>query len=336
MKSEKPNCWEFMNCGRGPDNLPGKGCEKCPATKSSSLDGLNQGTFAGRACWLVAGTFCNQRAAGTYATKKASCMKCDFYKAVNTNPGQTGLSIENIDIFAFTHTGLTKRVNEDRYLIRQMEDKSLLLAVADGLGGDVGSDYAAEIVKAALVNFSSLTPGKEKEELKRMALELDGIICNRAEKDPLLEGMATTLVCAVLKNDHVHWLNVGDSRLYIFRKDRLIQVTKDQTLAKFLVDEGELTPEQAKNHYSYDILDQCVGYGECCPETANFKVEKGDLLILSTDGLYKMVPKKVVLSILGAPSSIQERTKVLVNAALDFGGKDNITIVMAQINQTLS
>ena len=263
-------------------------------------------------------------------------MECDFYRAVNRSPGETRLSIENVDIFAFTHRGLTKAVNEDRYLIRQMDDKSLLLAVADGLGGDVGSDYAAEIVKASLVNLGSLTTGREKDELIQMALELDRIICGRAESDPSLEGMATTLVCGVLKNDHVHWLNVGDSRLYVFREDQLIQVTEDQTLAKFLVDEGELTPEQARDHYSYEILDQCVGYGECRPETANFKVQKGDILILSTDGLYKMVPKKEISAILSTPSPIREQARKLVNAALDFGGKDNITIVMAKVNQTLA
>ncbi len=324
-----------MNCGRGPGNTQSK-CDQCPATKPSSLDGFNQGINAGRACWLVAGTFCNKKVAGTYAEKKNSCMECDFYRAVNKSPGETWLSIENVDIFAFTHRGLTKRVNEDRYLIRQMDDKSLLLAVADGLGGDVGSDYAAEIVKASLVNLGSLTTGREKDELIRMALDLDRIICDRAESDLSLEGMATTLVCGVLKNDHVHWLNVGDSRLYVFREDQLIQVTEDQTLAKFLVDEGELTPEQARNHYSYEILDQCVGYGECRPETAKFKVQKGDILILSTDGLYKMVPKKEISAILSAPSPIRELAKRLVNAALDFGGKDNITIVMAKVNQTLA
>ena len=335
MTSKKINCWEFMNCGRGPNGTEGENCEICPATRHSSLDGFNEGINSGRTCWLIAGTFCNSKVSGTYAEKIESCRTCEFYQEVNKGSGQTWLSIENVDIFGFTHLGLISKTNEDRYLMRQMEDKSLLLAVADGLGGNVSSDYAAEIVKGKLVGIKSLTNGREEQELNQMAMDLDIIINNKAKKHPDLEAMATTLVCVVLKKDYVHWVNVGDSRLYILRDKKLVQVTQDQTLAKFLIEEGELTPEQAKEHYSRDILDQCVGYGVCEPETATFKIQKNDLLILSTDGLHKMVSEKKILSTLNAPTSIEDKTKALVRAALDSGGKDNITIVMAKIKQNL-
>jgi len=335
MASKKINCWEFMKCGRGPNETEGENCKICPAIRHSSLDGFNEGINSGRTCWLVAGTFCNSKVSGTYAEKIESCRTCEFYQEVNKGSGQTWLSIENVDIYGFTHLGLVSKTNEDRYLMRQMEDKSLLLAVADGLGGNVSSDYAAEITKGKLVGIKSLTAGKEKQELNQMARDLDIIISNKAKKYPELEAMATTLVCAVLKNDYVHWVNVGDSRLYLLRDKKLVQVTQDQTLAKFLIEEGELTPEQAKEHYSRDILDQCVGYGVCEPETANFKIQKNDLLILSTDGLHKMVSEKEILSTLNAPTPIEDKTKALVRAALDSGGKDNITIVMAKIKQKL-
>ncbi|RLC24198.1 MAG: hypothetical protein DRH93_05270 [Deltaproteobacteria bacterium] len=335
MPSKKLNCWEFMKCNRGPANARDKNCNICPATLNSSLNGLNEGEKSGRACWLVAGTFCNKKVSGTYAEKIESCRRCAFYKEVNKKSGQTQLSIENVDIFCFTHLGRLLKTNEDRYLVRQMNDKSLLLAVADGLGGDVSSDFAAEIVKAKLAGIQKLTNGKEKQELEQMVLDMDMIISNKAERSPELEGMATTLVCAILKKDHIHWVNVGDSRLYLLRNKELVQVTQDQTLAKFLIEEGELAPEKAKDHYSYDLLDQCIGYGECEPETATFKVKKGDLLILSTDGLHKMVSKKTILSIVTAKTSIEVKTKALTQAALDSGGKDNITIVLANINKIL-
>lgn len=332
MGSKKINCWEFAKCGRGPEGAKGEKCRSCSAALPSSLDGFNQGIRAGRACWLVAGTFCNGNVSGTYAEKIESCRECEFYKAVNKGAGQTRLTIDNVEIFGSTHLGLIRKTNEDRYMIRQMEDKSILMAVADGLGGGVSSDYAAEIAKARLVAVKQFTSGRERQELNRMARDLDRIISNKAQKHPELEAMATTLVCAILKNDHIHWVNVGDSRLYVLRNRKLLQVTEDQTLAKFLVEEGELTPEQAKDHYSSDILDQCVGYGECEPETATFEIRINDLLILSTDGLYKMVSPKTFLFILNAATPIEEKTEALIRAALDSGGKDNITIVMAKIN----
>ncbi|MCP4115852.1 MAG: serine/threonine-protein phosphatase [Desulfobacteraceae bacterium] len=335
MGSKKINCWEFTKCGRGPDGAKGEKCEACPAALHSSLDGFNQGLRAGRACWLVAGTFCDGKVSGTYAEKIESCRECEFYKEVNKGAGQTRLTIGNVDIFGSTHLGLVRKTNEDRYMIRQMEDESILMAVADGLGGGVSSDYAAEIAKARLVGLKQLTTGRERQELDQMARDLDLIISDKAQKEPELEAMATTLVCAILKDDHIHWVNVGDSRLYVLRDGKLVQVTEDQTLAKFLVEEGELTPEQAKEHYSSDVLDQCVGYGECEPETASFEIRKNDLLILSTDGLHKMVPGKTFLSILNASIPIEEKTGALIRAALDSGGKDNITIVMAIINPIL-
>ncbi len=334
-KDRKKNCWEFMQCGRGPDGSDTDACETCPATQTSSLDGLNEGENAGRACWLVAGTFCSNSISGKFAEKIDSCMECSFYKHVNQGSGQTNLKIDNIDIFGLTHTGLKKKTNEDRYLVRQMGDKSLLLAVADGLGGDVSSDFAAEIVKGTLVGLQKLNPGNEITQLKQLVHELDTILSDKAQTQRELEGMATTLVCAILKKDHFHWINVGDSRLYLLRDKTLIQLSEDQTLAKFLVEEGELAPEKAKEHYSYDILDQCIGYGDCAPQTGTFKIKKNDLLILATDGLHKMVPQKQIFAILNSASAIESKAKELRQAALDLGGKDNITIVLAKIHQTL-
>lgn len=244
------------------------------------------------------------------------------------------IHFENADIFGLSHLGLVKKVNEDQYLIKQLEDKSLLLAVADGLGDDVSGGFAAEIVKTRLSEIKHLTPGREKKELDQIAKELDHFIFSKARQDPKLEGMATTLVCVVLKNDDLYWINVGDSRLYLFRENQLTQITEDQTLARFLVAEGEITPAQAKEHYSRVILDQCIGYGECEPETGMFKIEKGDLLVLSTDGFYKMVSEPLFLSILNESTKTKGKTKKLVEAALDSGGRDNITIVMAKVDQT--
>jgi len=256
-------------------------------------------------------------------------------KRIHAQKSQMSLGIRNIDIVACSHTGLTQKINEDRYLVKTMDDGALLLAVADGLGGGVSSDIAAEMTKGKLASLTSLSEGREVEGLETIAKNLDLFIHEKAEENPSLAYMATTLVCTVLKNDMIHWLNVGDSRFYLFRDGTVNQITEDQTMAKILVEEGELKPEDASGHYSRKILDQCLGYGACEPETGSFQVKQGDTIILATDGLYKMIKQGMMINILISDQSLKQKIKALTDAALSSGGKDNITIVLAHIKQTL-
>jgi protein phosphatase len=296
---------------------------------------MNDGLNAGRSCWLVAGTACKGPASGIFAKEFENCRKCEFYKKLHAENNRISLGIKNIDIVACTHPGLVQEANEDRYLIRTMEDNALVLAVADGLGGDVSSDIAAEIARSRLSAMDNLPEGREAESLDRFARNLDRIIYGKAQRHPDLAYMATTLVCTILKSDMIHWVNVGDSRFYIHRENKLIQITRDQTLAKALLEEGKLNPEDAADHYSQKILDQCLGYGMCEPETGNLKVEKNDLILLATDGLHKMIDGRLMLKILNSDKTLQQKLTALMDATLSSGGKDNITIILAHIRQTL-
>ena len=257
-------------------------------------------------------------------------------KELRYEEDQISLGIKNIDIIAQTHIGLVKPSNEDRYLVRTMDDNALLLAVADGLGGNVSSDVAAEITKDRLSGLKYLKPGKEAEDLDTFARDLDLIIHNKAQADSGLTYMATTLACVVLKSDMIHWLNAGDSRFYILRDDQLLQITQDHTLARILVEEGRLKPEDADEHCSSKILDQCLGYGMCDPETGSIRVKKNDLIILATDGMYKMVKGKTILQTLKANTTLEEKIEALMNSALESGGEDDITLVIAHIKEILT
>lgn len=257
----------------------------------------------------------------------------DKYLAGNSGHGlaRASVIINNTNIVASTHIGLVKSVNEDRYFLGSLDDGSLALAVADGLGGDVSSDVAAEIAMDRIARLKSLNPGSEAKELDALARELDLIIDKKARTHPSLTYMATTLVCLVLRFDTIHWVNAGDSRFYILRDNRLIQVTQDQTLARVLVEEGRLKPEDAEGHFSSDILDQCLGYGTCDPETGSLRVKKNDLLILATDGMYKMVGLDEILTLLTGDTTLEEKIDALMSAALEAGGTDNITIILARV-----
>jgi protein phosphatase len=331
MSQNKINCWEYMKCGRGPE----QGGAICPAASDTAFDGLNEGIKGGRSCWLLAGTACKKKASGRFAKEFETCKRCEFFKQVHGRNDQISLGIKNIDIVACTHTGLVQTANEDRYLVRTMDDNALMLGVADGLGGDVSSDVAAELARGRLAALANLPAGSEAEFLDKFARDLDLFIHQKAEDHPGLTYMATTLVCSVLKEDVIHWVNIGDSRLYVLRDGDLVQITKDQTLAKALVEQGELTPEDAKRHYSQKILDQCLGYGMCEPDTGRFKVKKDDIMVLATDGLYKMAARDVMVNILNGASTLKQKITALMDAALSGGGKDNITIILAHIKQTL-
>ncbi len=331
MKPKKQNCWEYMKCGREPGGEKVAKLGKCPVAVDPTFNEFNQGTNAGRICWLVAGTFCQGKAQGTFAEKQSSCRHCEFYKQVHAEEGVTKLSADTMSVFALTHIGLVRKSNEDRYLTKKLSDGSVLLAVADGLGGEVAGDYAAEIIMGRLAGIHHVTMDSEQQELELLAKDIDLSIHSEAEKNYDLKGMGSTLICVLLRDGFANWVHVGDSRLYVLRDRQLIQMTEDQTFARFLLEEGEITPEQVPTHYSRHIMDQCVGCGICEPETGRLKVQDKDLLILSTDGLHKKIPPETLLFHLNAETSLKTKAQSLLQAALETGGKDNITIVIAEL-----
>jgi protein phosphatase len=320
-----------MRCGREPGgpNVDEKGV--CPAATGETFSGINKGEKGGRICWLVAGTFCGGVTQGSFAEKKDSCRECAFYRQVQAEEAETKLSFDSIDIVATSHIGLVRIANEDRYLIRQLDNGTLLLAVADGLGGHEAGDYAAEILRGRLAAMPPVPVGREQELLARLAVETDRIILQLAADKPELEGMGTTLLCVLLRDGTAHWVHVGDSRFSIVRDRKLLQITRDQNLARFLVEEGEITREEVPDHYSRHVLDQALGSALEEPETGKVTVQAHDLLLLSTDGLHNQVAEETIASVLSTEAGLAAKVDLLVRSALDVGGKDNITIVAVQL-----
>jgi len=330
---KKKNCWEFKHCGRESGGILAEKLGVCPAVLDSSLDGLNSGMNGGRICWLVAGTFCACKSQGTFIHKQKTCKQCDFYQLVRTEEKGIGLIYDKADIYAVSHIGHVREVNEDRYLVKELEDKSLLFAVTDGLGGQVAGDHAAEIMLGKLTAIKSLSLQDEQQFLKNLVEETDRIILFEGEKSSELEGMGTTLLSVILHKNTAAWVHVGDCRLYLLRNKMISQITEDQNLARYLVEEGIITSEEVKNHYSRNILDQCVGCGMCEPETGLLEIQANDLLVLTTDGLHNHVPETTINSILNMPTSLEEKGKSLINSAFAAGSDDNITLILVQTLQ---
>jgi len=329
--SKKINCWEYMQCQREPGGALTDKRGICPAASQNAFDGFNLGNNAGRACWLVAGTFCGSCTQGSFAEKQSSCRECTFYKKIHTEEGSTHLTLDPLKIFAHTHIGRVNHSNEDRYLMKSIADGGTLLAIADGLGGNVAGDYAAEILRARLAAVTRITRNEEEARLAGLAGEIDKAMCYEMDKDPSLDdGMGSTLIAVLYRHGRAHWVHVGDSRLYLLRNRQLTQITKDQTLARFLLDEGEITAEEVPRHYSRNVMDQYVGCGYAEPETGCLDLFAGDVLVLATDGFYKQISAEAIVSILDTGSKLEEKATTLVNIALKAGGTDNITVMLAQ------
>jgi serine/threonine protein phosphatase PrpC len=321
-----------MRCGRQPGGDNAKRLGLCPAATDPAFNGFNRGSHAGRVCWLVAGSFCHAKIQGTFAEKQRSCMQCEFYQKVRAEEDAIFQSTGNVNIFAATHIGHARKANEDRFLVKKLKDGSVLLAVADGVGGAIGGDYAAETVRGRLAGIEQVTQGAEQQELAALVQEVDLAVRSKADADPDLGGMGTTLICVLLRDGFAIWVHVGDSRLYVLQDKRLIQITEDQTFARFLLEEGEITAEQVATHYSRHVLDQCVGCGDCEPETGRLRLKDQDLLVLTTDGLHKSIAAETMAFVLNTAPDLESKAGALVQAALDAGGKDNITIVIAEKN----
>jgi protein phosphatase len=221
--------------------------------------------------------------------------------------------------FAITHTGLVREDNEDRYLSVELDGGSVLLAVADGMGGEAGGGLAAQIAKDCLEDFDPHSPEPEVHLLSLMQKAHEEIL-RQINDSPSYQGMGTTLTAAFATENRVHWAHIGDSRLYLFSGAELRQVTGDHTIPALLLREAAMHPMR-------NILLRCIGSKHLEVDTGSFDLTEGDLLLLSTDGLHDEVPGDTIVSILSSEAGLEKRLEILVQQALEAGGRDNITIV---------
>ena len=235
-----------------------------------------------------------------------------------------------MEIYGLSHGGLVRDSNEDRFLIKKFTETSFLLAVADGMGGQTGGEVAAQIVIDTLTGGDFATPYDEMQ-LALLIRKANEAIHTEAAKDNTLHGMGTTATVALVDDTVVYWAHVGDSRLYHFRGGRLKQVTTDQNMAQVLIERGELTPAQSRLSPFRNILLQCVGGYDCVPAIGHFEFDQSDLLLLCTDGLFGELPYKRITSLLASRKSVKKQAESLVDAALQTGGADNITVVLVKI-----
>jgi len=230
-----------------------------------------------------------------------------------------------VDVGARTHVGKVRRNNEDGYLIR-----GGLLAVADGMGGHLAGEIASGTALMVLRDypFGSGEPAAELEEAMRAA---HARVRQLAAEEPSMAGMGTTLTVALLRPGRVHVGHVGDSRLYLWRRGELRQMTADHSVAAELLRAGQIDEAAARVHPHRHVLTRAIGaLPELEVDLIEFPLEPGDGLLLCTDGLSCLVDEEDMLRVLAEHPTAQAAADALVQLALARGGIDNVTVVVAR------
>ncbi len=224
---------------------------------------------------------------------------------------------------AATDVGLIRSGNEDSFIAR--DD---LFVVCDGMGGARAGEVASA---TACETIAALDPGSaDREDLHRIVFEANKAVIQKGAGDPQLQGMGTTMTAAFRTGpENLALAHIGDSRAYLLRNQALHQLTQDHSLVAELVRQGRLTPEQAAVHPHRSVITRAIGIEpETLPDLFQLTLEPGDRLLLCSDGLSGMVDDQGIERILGEGDDPAAVAAALVDAALQNGGEDNVTVVV--------
>jgi PPM family protein phosphatase len=229
-----------------------------------------------------------------------------------------------------TDVGRVRKVNQDLPL-----EATNLYAVADGMGGHVGGEVAAQVAVDALLQVFTREP--TKAGLRAAFAKANSAVWEEGQENSELRGMGTTLTALALVGgddgrDTLALANVGDSRAYLFSDDQIVQVTADHSLAEERMRHGEMTEEEAAVHPQRHILTRALGVSsEVEADMWDLKLRSGDRLVLCSDGLSNELTSEELAEVLSSVPDPGEAAHQLVEIANEHGGSDNITVVVVDV-----
>lgn len=242
-----------------------------------------------------------------------------------------------METFYLTDTGIVRDHNEDSVIIIKNSDDSILMAVADGMGGHRAGEVASSIAITYLGNrfmetFFKMNKASAVEWIKTTVNEINGQIFKYTEENPESKGMGTTLVMAIITKDYILFGNIGDSSGFVMKDGKIHKVTHDHTLVNLLLDAGELTPEEAKNHPKKNILMNALGINDPIDiDVFDCNMDINEILLCS-DGLTTMINEEQIEKVLLENISIEETVLKLIKKANNRGGNDNISVAYLRKN----
>ncbi len=237
-------------------------------------------------------------------------------------------------VAARTDVGMVRAGNEDSFFANADAERGLFV-VADGMGGhaagEVASAMAVDIVRRDLAEVNALS--ETAVPLLTDALKAaNHSIFLRTVTEVDKQGMGTTASVLLIANSRYLVGQVGDSRVYMLRDGKLLQVTKDHSYVQEQVDAGLLTPEQARNHPYSNVITRCVGASDNVePDTYSGDTRPGDVFLVASDGLTGMVDDRRIAYLLSLPLDPRKIVDSLIKEANARGGLDNITAIVIRI-----
>jgi len=257
-----------------------------------------------------------------------------------TIPDEPLRKVPRVKFVARSEIGHARENNEDKFDFYEPDEESLLAArgsvylVCDGMGGHNAGQIASELAAKQFLHAYYHLGGTAQEAARHAILQAHHYIAEMASKIPSRYGMGTTLTALILKQDEGILAHVGDSRCYRLREGVFEQLSRDHTLVAHLVEQGILTPEQARYHPQRNVIRQAVGVADPSeplePDIETFALQVGDLYLLCSDGLTDMVDDAEIEAILRDEPPTRAAWR-LVDRALANGGRDNITVVLVRI-----
>lgn len=233
--------------------------------------------------------------------------------------------------------GKVRRENQDSFFIERIDNKGCLAAVVcDGMGGEQAGNIASSLAAKAFVTHvtEKISSSKVKKPdikaiITQAADEANHLVYEYSCFDSGYTGMGTTLVAAVICTNGTFVINVGDSRAYKITKKKISQITRDHSLVQEMVDRGELTADEARNHPRKNVITRALGVDENVPgDVFTPRLQKGDLLLLCSDGLTNMLSDKEILAYTQEHRDPLSLGRALMDEALRRGAHDNVTIVI--------
>lgn len=269
---------------------------------------------------------------------------------------------QDIDVYGLTHQGKVRKENQDHFLIaaltKQMkvdqtslpletqqlvepERLAWLAMVADGVGSGGGGEEASRKALQAVAQYvaqstrtfytaDAAEPEVFTQVLTDAALSCHASLLERAEQDPEHKRFGTTLTLWLGLWPQAYLLQVGDSRCYLFRDGKLVQLSRDQTMAQELVDQGVMERTGAFSSRWAHVLSSAIGGHQAAPVVTRVVRDWGTIVLLCSDGLTKHVSDEQITERLGSLTSSKQTCEELLQDALDDGGTDNICIIIGR------
>ena len=253
-----------------------------------------------------------------------------------------------LESYGLTDVGRRRKLNEDSYVV---DGETGLFAVCDGMGGHNAGEVASRLAIEALTAFVQKSAGEEKDitwpygleahlsfeanRLKTAVKLANKKVFKSADNREDYTGMGTTLVAAIVSGKMVTIGSAGDSRAYLFRSGELKQLTRDDSWVSAAWAEGILSHDEIDRHPLRNVITKAVGAKEEIElDTVEHHLQKGDVILLCSDGLHSMINDEAILkTITPFPATLPEAAQKLIDAANEAGGKDNVSVVLLRYTE---